>query len=310
MGGVLFPLFCTNTGTQGNGDHSSQGQQHSKPVFVQTLSRAATSGPASKSRVGVKKTAANSTSRSDLMVTDNSAAAAACMGGVLTAPSIPKVESVKNASTACMPRPSGIFVVPKVEPGKTVAASKAVGSASTRPLANGNLKPVTASPSSIKPPLTASRSEGSTMLSDSTHLASASKTVSNQRVFSASVPATVLPPKTTAETVICIPDGGHKEQARGDGASSLVAIQSNNMTSTNSEISRGTQAATHARAAALCAANQSLVDKTALPSISGAGSESKSKCEVNNNVGSVIKVSNACGKPPEVENVRGTGQGV
>lgn len=244
------------------------------------------------------------------MVTANSAAAAACMGVVLTAPSAPKVE-------VCVPRPSGSLVMPKVEPGKTVAASsitKAVGPASTRPLANGNLKPVTPSPSSIKPPppLVGSRSEGFTMFSASTQLATASKIVSNQRVVSASVPATVLPLKPTAETVICKPDGGHKEQARGDGASSVVAIQSNKMTSTNSEISRGKQAATHTQTAVLGAANQSLVDKTAVPSNSGAGSESKSKCEVNNKVGgSVVTVSKACGKPAEVAaTVRGTGQGV
>ncbi|KAH0921129.1 hypothetical protein HID58_021147 [Brassica napus] len=297
-------------GTQGSGGRSSQGQQQSKPGFVQTLSRAETSGPASKSQVGVNKTTARSTSRSDLMVTANSAAAAACMGVVLTAPSAPKVE-------VCVPRPSGSLVMPKVEPGKTVAASsitKAVGPASTRPLANGNLKPVTPSPSSIKPPppLVGSRSEGFTMFSASTQLATASKIVSNQRVVSASVPATVLPLKPTAETVICKPDGGHKEQARGDGASSVVAIQSNKMTSTNSEISRGKQAATHTQTAVLGAANQSLVDKTAVPSNSGAGSESKSKCEVNNKVGgSVVTVSKACGKPAEVAaTVRGTGQGV
>ncbi|CAG7868426.1 unnamed protein product [Brassica rapa] len=295
-------------GTQGSGGRSSQGQQQSKAVVVQTLSRAETSGPASKSQVGVNKTTARSTSRADLMVTANSAAAAACMGVVLTAPSAPKVE-------VCVPRPSGSLVMPKVEPGKTVAASsitKAVGPASTRPLANGNLKPVTHSPSSIKPPppLVGSRSEGSTMFSASTHLATASKIVSNQRVSAASVPATVLPLKLTADTVICKPDGGHKEQARGDGASSVVAIQSNKMTATNSEISRGKQAATHAQTAVLGAANQSLVDKTAVPSNSGAGSESRSKCEVNNKVGSVVTVSKACGKPPEVATVRGTGQGV
>ncbi|CAN7039992.1 unnamed protein product [Brassica oleracea var. botrytis] len=285
-------------GTQGSGGRPSQGQQQSKPVAVQTLSRAATTVSASKSRV-VNKTTARSTSRSDLMVTANSAAAAACIGGVMAAASVPKVESVKNAPTASMPRPPGSLV----EPGKTVSPfsiTKAVGPANTPPLANGNLKSVTPSPSSIKSPLMGSPSEGST----------ASKIVSNQGVFSASVPATVLPPKPTAETVICKPDGGHKEQARGDGASSVVAIQSNKMTSTNSEISRGKQAATHAQTAVLGAANQSLVDKTAVPSISGDGSESKSKCEVNNKVGSVVTVSKACGKPPEVATVRGTGQGV
>ncbi|CAH8311244.1 unnamed protein product [Eruca vesicaria subsp. sativa] len=292
--GNLPPSKKVAVGTQGNGGRPSQGQQQPKPVVVQTLSPAGTSGPASKSRVSVRKTTTNSTSRLDLMVTANSVAAAACMGGVLAGPSVPKVDSVKNASTACMPSPSGSLVVPKVEPGKTVAASKAVEPANTRPLANGNLKPVTPSPSS-------------TMLSASTHFATSSKTVSSQRVFAASVPATVLPPKPTAETIICKPDGGHKEQARGDGASSVVAMQSNKMASTNTEISRGKQA-THAHTTVLGTANQSLVDKTAGPSISGA--EFKSKCEVNNMVGPVIKVSNACGKPPEVATARGTGQGV
>ncbi|KAL0794656.1 hypothetical protein Bca101_066033 [Brassica carinata] len=303
--GNLPPSKKVAVGTQGNGGRSSQGQQQSKPVVVQTLSRAATSGPASKSRVGVKKTAASSTSRSGLMVTANSAAAAACMGAVLTSPSEPKIESVKHASTACMPCPSGSLVVPKVEPGKTVATSsitKAVEPANTRPLANGNFNAVTPSPSSIKPPVMASRSDGSTLLSASTHLASASKIVSNQRVLSASAPATVLPPKPTADTILRKPDDGHKEQARGDGASSEVAIQSNNMISTNSESSRVEQSATHA--------NQSLVDKTAVSSISKACSNSKAQYEVNNSVGSVVTVSNACGKPPEVANVRGTGQGV
>ncbi|VVA90633.1 unnamed protein product [Arabis nemorensis] len=331
---------CSITGTQANGGSSSQGQQQSKPV-VQALPRTAKSVSASKSRVAVKKTTATSTSKLDLMVKANSVAAAACMGGVgvstaalvpkvepgkIDAPVLPKIEPAKNASTACMPCPSGgSLSLPKVEPGKSVVAygiAKAVGPANTRPLANGNLKLVTAASSSNN--LMAPHSEGSTMPSTSAPLASASRMVSNQRISAASVLATVLPPKPTVEIVTCKPSGGQKEQAQGDGASSLVAIQSNKMTLTNSEISRGNQV-TQAQAPNLLprkipviqtavAINQNLEDKasdkTAVPTISGAGTQSKAKCEVNNKVGTTIKVSNACGKPPEVATVAGTGQGV
>ncbi|CAH2038456.1 unnamed protein product [Thlaspi arvense] len=309
------------TETQGNEGNSSQGQQQSKPV-VQTLPGAA------KSRFAAKRTAASSTYRSNLMVTANSVAAAACMGGVSTAalvpkvrpgktdaPLVPKTEAVKNASTACVPPPSGSLVVPKVEPGNT------------RPLANGSPKLVTPSSSSIKPPLMVPRPEDSTMISASTPLASASKIISNQLVVSASAPVTVLPPKPTVETVTCKTGSGQKEQAPGDGASSSVAIQPSKTTSTSSEISRGkpaTQAQSLnilpsnkiplAQTAVVGETNQNLVekpsDKTAVPSISGAVSQSKAKCEVNSNVGSVIKVSNVCGKPPEVVTAAGTGQGV
>ncbi|KFK43270.1 hypothetical protein AALP_AA1G102200 [Arabis alpina] len=138
------------TKTQANGGSSSQGQQQSKPV-VQALPQTATSVSASKSRVAVRKTTPTSTTRSDLMVKANSVAAAACMGGVgistaalvpkaepgkTDAPLVPKTEPAKNASTACMSRPSGgSFSLPKVEPGKSVTAysiAKAVGPANTR----------------------------------------------------------------------------------------------------------------------------------------------------------------------------------
>ncbi|KAL1214242.1 hypothetical protein V5N11_034768 [Cardamine amara subsp. amara] len=334
------PSSCSITETQANGGSSSQGQQQFKPV-VQALPQA-TSFPSSKSRVVVKKPPASSISRSDLMVTANSVAAAACMGGISTVASVPKVEPVKadtplvrktepvkNPSTACMPHPSGSLSVPKVEPGKNVAASsiiKSVGPANTRPLAHGNLKPVMASSSSNKPPLMTPRSEGSTILSASAPLASASRIISSQRVFAASVPATVLQPKPTAETITCKPDGGQKEQPRGDGASPSAAIQPNKMTSTYSEISRGKQA-TQAQSPNLLprkipvvpiavnsATNQKLVDKSsdkpAVPSISGAASQSKARCEVHNKVDSAVKVNNVCGKPPEVATVAGTRQGV
>ncbi|CAH8392558.1 unnamed protein product [Eruca vesicaria subsp. sativa] len=97
------------TGAQANGANSGsslQGQQQSQPV-VQATPRAATSIPTTKSRVPAKKTTANSTSRSALMVTANSVAAAACMSGLATAASVPKVEPGKNAVSA---------LVPKVEP--------------------------------------------------------------------------------------------------------------------------------------------------------------------------------------------------
>ncbi|AEE28483.1 Homeodomain-like superfamily protein [Arabidopsis thaliana] len=312
---------CTITETEANGGSSSQGQQQSKPI-VQALPRAGTSLPAAKSRV-VKKTTASSTSRSDLMVTANSVAAAACMGDVLTAasgrkvepgktdaPRVPKTKPVKHASTVCMPQPSGSLSMPKVEPGTSVAAS-------IRSLANGKLKPVMASSSSNKPPLIAPRSEGSSMLSASAPLASLSRIVSNQRVFAGSVPAT--------EIVTCKPDGGQKGQARGNEASSSAAIQPHQITSRNLEISQGKQA-TQAqspnllprkvpvvRTAVHCATNQKLMDKpsdqTVVP-IRGAGSQSKAKGEVNSKVGPVIKVSSVCGKPLEVATVAGTGQGV
>ncbi|KAL9305582.1 putative transcription factor MYB-HB-like family [Arabidopsis thaliana] len=324
-GGVcgLMPTTssCTITETEANGGSSSQGQQQSKPI-VQALPRAGTSLPAAKSRV-VKKTTASSTSRSDLMVTANSVAAAACMGDVLTAasgrkvepgktdaPRVPKTKPVKHASTVCMPQPSGSLSMPKVEPGTSVAAS-------IRSLANGKLKPVMASSSSNKPPLIAPRSEGSSMLSASAPLASLSRIVSNQRVFAGSVPAT--------EIVTCKPDGGQKGQARGNEASSSAAIQPHQITSRNLEISQGKQA-TQAqspnllprkvpvvRTAVHCATNQKLMDKpsdqTVVP-IRGAGSQSKAKGEVNSKVGPVIKVSSVCGKPLEVATVAGTGQGV
>ncbi|XP_010458269.1 PREDICTED: uncharacterized protein LOC104739567 [Camelina sativa] len=303
------------TETQANGACSSQGQQQSKPV-VQALPGTATS----KSRV-VRKTTASSISRLDVMATANSVAVAACVGGVSTAASVPKVEPGKTDS----PWPSCSLSVPKVEPGTSVTASsiiKAVGPTNTLPLANGKLKPVAASPSSRKRPLMDPRSEGSTMLSASAPLPSESRIVSNQRVFA----ATVLQPEPSAETVTCKPDGGQKEEARGNGASSPAAIQPNQMTSTNSEICRGKQA-TQAQSPNLLprkipvvktaihgATNQKLVnkqsDKTVIPSISGACSQSQAKCEVNNKVGPAIKGSSVCGKPAEVATMAGTGQGV
>lgn len=272
------------------------------------------------------------------MVTANSVAVAACMGGVSTVASVPKVapgktdaslvpktEPVESASTACMPQPSGSLSAPKVESGTSVTASsiiKAVGPADTLPLANEKLRPVTASSSPNKRPLMDPRSEESTMLSASAPLASESRIVSNQRVFAASV----LQPKPTAETVTCKSNGGQMEQARGNGASSSAAIQPNQMTSKNLEISRGKQA-TQAQSPNLLpskipvvqtavhgATNQKLVhkpsDNTVTPSISGAGSQSKAKFEVNNKVGPAIKVSSVCGKPPDVATVAGTRQGV
>ncbi|CAH8326597.1 unnamed protein product [Eruca vesicaria subsp. sativa] len=127
------------------------------------------------------------------------------------------------------------------------------------------------------------------------------------------VPTTVLPLNPTVETVSCY--GGQREQAGGDGAISLVAIKP---TSTNSEIgSRGKQAQSPlsrtipvADTAVLGSTNQNLVDRTAVPSISGAGSQYNVKCEANNKVGSMVKVSNVCGESAEVATVGGTGQGV
>ncbi|CAH2047240.1 unnamed protein product [Thlaspi arvense] len=138
------PSSGSIAGAQANGANSGsslQGQQQSQPV-VQALARAATSVPAAKSRLTAKKTAANnSTSRAELMVTANSVAAAACMSGSVTAASVAKVETGKNAvpvlvpkvepvnpasSIASFPRPSGLSSsVTNGEPAKTTSTSAA-----------------------------------------------------------------------------------------------------------------------------------------------------------------------------------------
>ncbi|EOA33508.1 hypothetical protein CARUB_v10019784mg [Capsella rubella] len=129
----------TITGAQANGANSGstlQGQQQSQPQ-PQALPRPAVSASSIKSRVPGKKTTTNSSSRVELMVTANSAAAAACMSGLATAVSVPKtepgknnvsalvpkVEPVKTTSTASLPRPSGISSVLNAEPIKTVSAA-------------------------------------------------------------------------------------------------------------------------------------------------------------------------------------------
>lgn len=121
------------TGAQGNGANSGtslQGQQQAKPV-VQAIPRAATSVQTAKARVTARKP--TSTLRAELMVTANSVATAACMSGLGTAASVPKVEPGKNAapavppkvksSVASLPRPSGISSVMNVEPVKTASAA-------------------------------------------------------------------------------------------------------------------------------------------------------------------------------------------
>ncbi|CAG7888999.1 unnamed protein product [Brassica rapa] len=115
----------TITGAQANGannGNSLQGQQQSQPV-VQATPRVATSIPTTKSRVPAKKTTANSTSRSALMVTANSVAAAACMSGLATTASVPKVEPVIKASPAAasFPRPSAISSALNAEPVKNAS---------------------------------------------------------------------------------------------------------------------------------------------------------------------------------------------
>ena len=119
----------STTGAQGNGS-SLQGQQQAKPV-VQAIPRAATAVQTAKSRVTARKP--TSTLRAELMVTANSVATAACMSGLGTAASVPKVEPGKNAapalvskvksSQASLPRPSGISSVLNVEPVKTASAA-------------------------------------------------------------------------------------------------------------------------------------------------------------------------------------------
>ncbi|KAL9310009.1 putative transcription factor MYB-HB-like family [Arabidopsis thaliana] len=137
----MTPMLSSGTikGAQANGVSSGstlQGQQQPQPQ-IQALSRATTSVPVAKSRVPVKKTTGNSTSRADLMVTANSVAAAACMSGLATAVTVPKIEPgknavsalvpktepVKTASTVSMPRPSGISSALNTEPVKTAVAA-------------------------------------------------------------------------------------------------------------------------------------------------------------------------------------------
>ncbi|AEE33515.1 Homeodomain-like superfamily protein [Arabidopsis thaliana] len=137
----MTPMLSSGTikGAQANGASSGstlQGQQQPQPQ-IQALSRATTSVPVAKSRVPVKKTTGNSTSRADLMVTANSVAAAACMSGLATAVTVPKIEPgknavsalvpktepVKTASTVSMPRPSGISSALNTEPVKTAVAA-------------------------------------------------------------------------------------------------------------------------------------------------------------------------------------------
>ncbi|KAJ4878387.1 Homeodomain-like superfamily protein [Raphanus sativus] len=121
------------TGAQGNGANSGsslQGQQQAKPV-VQAIPRAETSVQTAKARVAARKP--TSTLRAELMVTANSVATAACMSGLGTAASVPKVEPGKNAapalvpkvksSQASLPRPSGISSVMNAEPVKTASAA-------------------------------------------------------------------------------------------------------------------------------------------------------------------------------------------
>nr|VDC59866.1 unnamed protein product [Brassica rapa] len=131
--GMSIPPVLTSgstTGAQGNGS-SLQGQQQAKPV-VQAIPRAATAVQTAKSRVTARKP--TSTLRAELMVTANSVATAACMSGLGTAASVPKVEPGKSAapalvskvksSQASLPRPSGISSsVMNVEPVKTASAA-------------------------------------------------------------------------------------------------------------------------------------------------------------------------------------------
>ncbi|CAN6865943.1 unnamed protein product [Brassica oleracea] len=119
----------STTGAQGNGS-SLQGQQQAKPV-VQAIPRAATAVQTAKSRVTARKP--TSTLRAELMVTANSVATAACMSGLGTAASVPKVEPGKNAapalvskvksSQASLPRPSGISTTLNAEPVKSASTA-------------------------------------------------------------------------------------------------------------------------------------------------------------------------------------------
>ncbi|XP_013605032.1 PREDICTED: cell wall protein AWA1 isoform X2 [Brassica oleracea var. oleracea] len=133
----------TITGAQANGannGNSLQGQQQSQPV-VQATPRVATSIPTTKSRVPAKKTTANSTSRSALMVTASFPRPSAISSALNAEPvknaspsatSFPRpsgissalnAERVKAASAASFPRPSGISSAPNVVPVKTASAA-------------------------------------------------------------------------------------------------------------------------------------------------------------------------------------------
>ncbi|KAJ0231541.1 Homeodomain-like superfamily protein [Hirschfeldia incana] len=143
------------TGAQNNGANSGsslQAQQQAKPL-VQAIPRAATSVQAAKSRVAARKP--TSTLKADLMVTANSVATAACMSGLGTAASVPKVEPGKNAapafvpkaksSQASLPRPSGISAVMNAGPVKTASAASLPRPSGVSPTLNAEpVKPASA----------------------------------------------------------------------------------------------------------------------------------------------------------------------
>ncbi|KAG7585324.1 SANT/Myb domain [Arabidopsis thaliana x Arabidopsis arenosa] len=137
----ITPMLSSGTikGAQANGANSGstlQRQQLSQPQ-IQALPRATTSASGAKSRVPAKKTTGNSTTKAELMVTANSVAAAACMSGLATAVTVPKIEPgknaiselvpkaepVKTASLASLPRPSGISSALNAEPVKNAVAA-------------------------------------------------------------------------------------------------------------------------------------------------------------------------------------------
>ncbi|XP_010544061.1 PREDICTED: mucin-5AC isoform X1 [Tarenaya hassleriana] len=245
------------------GTSSSQAQP--QPNVVQALPRTAASVPAVKYRVAAVKKAPNSTSRTDLMVTANSVAAAACMAGPSTTASVQaepeknaaevvsKAEPGKPISATCMPRPSGGLSVPKTEPGKSVtpattstatAKAQAVAPPNTRHVANGNMNHVAAASSHFtKSAVINPRSEGPvvrTMHHASTASAFVPKTVSEKRVSAASVPAAPPVPSMpnvgkVAQTGPRKPECVQKEQTPKNGASTTVVSQQTKTTSTNSE---------------------------------------------------------------------------
>ncbi|CAA7050398.1 unnamed protein product [Microthlaspi erraticum] len=131
------PVLSSRAQANGATSGSSLQGQHSQPV-VQALPRGSTSVPAAKSRLNAKKSTANSSSRAELMVTANSAAAAACMSNLATTASLPKVEAGKNAVPV---------LVPKAEPVKVASTSTA---SLPRPSAR-NAEPVKPAPAASLP---------------------------------------------------------------------------------------------------------------------------------------------------------------
>ncbi|CAD5315800.1 unnamed protein product [Arabidopsis thaliana] len=121
----MTPMLSSGTikGAQANGASSGstlQGQQQPQPQ-IQALSRATTSVPVAKSRVPVKKTTGNSTSRADLMVTANSVAAAASVTVTSKPVGVQKEQTQGNRASP--------LVTATLPPNKTIPANSVISAA-------------------------------------------------------------------------------------------------------------------------------------------------------------------------------------